>query len=130
MLEIVFAPTHRSHAVRVAEQLYAYWPNLDVRIRPAATQEAAPKMKDDLGALLDQLEKEAGIGRKWSCGDGSRTGNAHAFDIIWVERWTSPTTHRSSILYTQAKDGQLPSDRTLWREVNKKIQGKIVLQNM
>ena len=102
VLEIVFAPQHQANATRVASTLHSYWPALDVRIRPI---------------ILNGGDK-----------GGERAGRSHTFDALLVERWGS--SRRSSLLYSQPKGGNAPSERLLWREVSRKLHGNVVLQSI
>ena len=53
--------------------------------------------------------------------------------MLWVERWGGGRI--SAILHTGGGDGnggavELPGERALWREVGRKINGTLVLQNL
>ena len=50
------------------------------------------------------------------------------FDVIWIERWGA--SRRSAVIYTHhAKgDAPLPTERALWRELSRRIDGTMVLE--
>jgi hypothetical protein len=55
-------------------------------------------------------------------------GGRSGLDILWIERWGG--SRRSAVLYQGAKQGELPSDRAIFRALSEKIYGGRVLQNL
>ena len=64
--------------------------------------------------------------------DTIRAGTAHAFDILWVERWAAPRdgSRHSAVLYSQPAGATLPTVRHLLTTLRKKIEGDGILDNL
>ena len=110
-LEVVHGAS--DERLELAQQLKTkigdYWPLLTVRVRPAS------------GA--------AGAGAGSAPG---RAGTAHAFDLVWVERWAAPRdgSRHSAVLYSQPAGATLPTVRHLLTTLRKKIEGDGILDNL
>ena len=100
-LELVYAPGAEAaaRADEVAREAHVVWPQLAVRTQPSH------------GA------------------DGSRAVSAHAFDLLWVERWAASwgASRHSAVLYTHEEGEPLPSTRALLRLIRRKVEGEGVL---
>ena len=101
VLELVHAPSdeHAALAAQLRAKVEAYWPLLTVRTRAASAA------------------KEA-----------TRCGTAHAFDLLWVERWG--ITRHSELLHAQQSEAALPTVRNLLTLIRKKIEGDGILDNL
>ena len=86
-------------ATLTACQVLAYWPLLTVRTRAASSAKGA-----------------------------TRCGTAHAFDLLWVERWG--VSRHSAVLHAQQDGTALPSVRSLLTAIRKKIEGNGILENL
>lgn len=90
-------------AQQLKDKVAAYWPLLTVRMRPAS-----------------------------GAGAAGRAGTAHAFDVLWVEKWAAPRdgSRRSAVLYSQPAGATLPTVRHLLTTLRKKIEGDGILDNL
>ena len=90
---------HAALAAQLRAKVESYWPLLTVRTRAASTAKAA-----------------------------TRCGTAHAFDLLWVERWG--VSRHSAVLHSQQAGAALPTVRSLLTAIRKKVEGDGILDNL
>ena len=61
--------------------------------------------------------------RPSASGGSARAGTPHALDVVWVERWGE--SRRSCVLVQHAKGAPLPSERAVWGELSKLLNGPL-----
>ena len=98
LVEIVCAPAHQQYARQLADQLHAYWPQLELRVH-APSAKAAPR-----ASTFDVLWIE-----RW----GSSRRSKILYTHVAARNGGLPPT-------------KLPGERHLWREITLLVDGRVL----
>ena len=114
-VEIGCAAAHAPHATALASALHAYWPQIEVKVRPHAPSAASPR-----ASSFDVLWVE-----RWGRARTSAVLYSHGAAAAVPASALAPRRGQPSAAPAPSKP--LPSERALWRELSLKIDGKALL---